>query len=200
MTDVTLEDLDQIYPKPNPRVVAKVLPMLDEHAKKFIEMSPFCVLASAGPDGGVDASPRGGTPGFVHIDGDSTLLMPDRPGNNRLDNLKNIIEGTGHVHLLFFVPGIDEVFRVNGKATVVTDGELIERMVEFDKLPRAVLRIDIEENYFHCGKAIMRSKLWTDQARVKRSEFPSLGKINLDRTSMGGETQEEIEAIYKDQL
>lgn len=200
MADMTLEDLGKIYPQPNARVIAKVLPLIDDHAKNFIEMSPFCVLASAAADGSVDASPRGGTPGFVHVENAKTLLMPDRPGNNRLDNFKNIIEGSGLVHLLFFVPGIDETLRINGKASVVTDGELLERMVEFNKLPRAVVRIDVIETYFHCGKAIMRSKLWTDQARVKRSSFPSLGQINLDRTSMGGETQEEIEAIYKEQL
>lgn len=201
LNDLTLDDLDAIYPKPNPRVVAKALRSIDGHAQRFIAMSPFCVIATSGPDGSADASPRGGNPGFVHVEGPNLLLMPDRAGNNRLDSLRNIIEGSGHLHLLFFVPGIDEVLRINGKGAVITDAELLTRMVEFEKAPRAVLRIDVGETYFHCGKAVMRSKLWSDQTRVKRSSFPSIGEINHDRTSLGEpETQAAVEALYKDQL
>ncbi len=127
--------------------------------------------------------------------------MPDRAGNNRLDSLRNIIEGSGSVHLLFFVPGIDEVLRINGRGVVTAEPELLNRMIEFGKEPRAVLRIEVEETYFHCGKAAMRSKLWSDEARVKRSSFPSIGEINHDRTSLGEpERQAVVEAIYKEQL
>ena len=103
MTDLCAEDLVAIYPKPSPRVIAKARPALDAHARRFIEMSPFCVLATSGSDSSVDASPRGGNPGFVHIAGPNRLLMPDRSGNNRIDSFKNIVEGSGFVHLLFFV-------------------------------------------------------------------------------------------------
>jgi PPOX class probable FMN-dependent enzyme len=201
MKSLTSGDLDTIYPKPNARVIAKAQPHLDKHAQRFISMSPFCVIATSGSDGSVDASPRGGNPGFVLVEGTTILYMPDRGGNNRLDNFRNIVEGSGQIHLLFLVPGIDEMLRINGKASVVNDADLLAHMLEFGKPPRAALRIDVIENYFHCGKAAMRSKIWSDQTRVKRSEFPSIGEINFDRTSLGeAESQSAIEAAYKDQL
>lgn len=200
MTNLNLADLDAIYPKPNPRVLAKALSFIDKHAERFIGMSPFCVIATAGADGSADASPKGGNPGFVHVEGRNRLLMPDRTGNNRLDSFRNIVQGKGLVHLLFFVPGIDEMLRINGKAELTTEPELLARMVEFGKAPRAVLRIDVMETYFHCGKAAMRSRLWSD-ARVDRSTFPSVGEINYERTKLGQpESQAAVEEIYKDQL
>ena len=108
MTDIAAGDLATIYPQPTPRVIAKARPSIDAHARKFIAMSPFCVLATSGSDGAVDASPRGGNPGFVHVEGPNQLLMPDRSGNNRIDSFRNIVEGSGFVQLIFFVPGIDE--------------------------------------------------------------------------------------------
>ena len=108
MTDIAASDLATIYPQPTPRVIAKARPSVDAHAKKFIEMSPFCVLATSGSDGAVDASPRGGNPGFVHVEGPNKLLMPDRSGNNRIDSFRNIVAGSGFLQLIFFVPGIDE--------------------------------------------------------------------------------------------
>ena len=134
-------------------------------------MSPFCVLATSGSDGSVDASPRGGTPGFVHVDGHNRLLMPDRSGNNRIDSFRNIVEGSGFLQMIFFVPGIDETLRVGGRGTLTTDPELLAAMVEFGKPPRAVLRIDVNEAYFHCGKALMRSKLWSTE-QVERKVMP----------------------------
>jgi PPOX class probable FMN-dependent enzyme len=201
LTDVTSADLATIYAKPTARVIAKARPQIDIHAQKFIEMSPFCVLATSGSDGSVDASPRGGGPGFVHVDGPSRLLMPDRPGNNRIDSFKNIVEGTGFVHLVFFVPGIDETLRVAGKGAVTTDPALLEAMEEFGKLPRAVLRVDVSEAYFHCGKALMRSKLWSRDTQVERQAFPSISEVIHDQTRLGeAETQIEVEARYKTQL
>jgi len=116
LTNLAASDLPTIYPKPSPRVIAKARPEIDAHAKKFIVMSPFCVLATSGSDGSVDASPRGGNPGFVHVAGPNQLLMPDRSGNNRIDSFRNIVEGSGFVQLIFFVPGIDETLRVGGRA------------------------------------------------------------------------------------
>jgi uncharacterized protein len=194
-------DLKTIYPEPTARVIAKARPEIDIHARKFIEMSPFCVLATSGSDGSVDASPRGGGPGFVHIDGPNRLLMPDRPGNNRIDSFKNIVEGTGCVHLVFFVPGLDETLRVSGKGVVTVDPALLEAMKEFGKLPRAVLRIDVDEAYFHCGKALMRSKLWSRDVQVERDIFPSISEVIHDQTRLGEpEPQAAVEARYKTQL
>jgi PPOX class probable FMN-dependent enzyme len=201
MTDLAATDLAAIYPKPSPRVIAKARPAIDAHAKNFIAMSPFCVLATSGSDGSVDASPRGGHPGFVHVDGPNRLLMPDRHGNNRIDSFKNIVEGTGFVQFLFFVPGIDETLRVGGKGNLSAAPELLEAMREFGKLPRAVLCIDVSEAYFHCGKALMRSRLWAQDAQVERACFPSIGEIIHDQTSLGErETQSVIEARYREQL
>ena len=200
MTDLSAFDLASIYSKPTERVLAKARPSLDAHSKKFIEMSPFCVLATSGSDGSVDASPRGGTPGFVHVAGPNRLLMPDRSGNNRIDSFRNIVEGTGLLQMIFFVPGIDETLRVGGRGTLTADPALMETMVEFGKPPRAVLAIDVNEAYFHCGKALMRSKLWTAE-RVDRKVMPSIGEVIHDQTGLGErESQEAIVARYAAQL
>ena len=201
MTDLAANDLIAIYPKPTPRVIAKARPEIDVHAKNFIAMSPFCVLATSGSDGSVDASPRGGNPGFVHVEGPNRLLMPDRSGNNRIDSFKNIVEGSGFVQLIFFVPGIDETLRVGGKGGLTTDPDLLASMVEFGKAPRVVLGIDVKEAYFHCGKALMRSRLWSQDYQVKRSEFPSIAEVIHDQTTLGEpESQAVVEARYKTQL
>jgi uncharacterized protein len=200
LTDFSVSDLATIYPAPTARVIAKARPEIDDHAKKFIGMSPFCVLATAGKDGSVDASPRGGNPGFIHVAGPNLLLMPDRAGNNRIDSFRNVVEGSGFVQLIFFVPGIDETLRAGGTGTVTADPELMASMIEFGKPPRAVLRIDVREVYFHCGKALMRSKLWGGE-RVERSVLPSIGEMIHDQTGLGErESQEAVYERYKTQL
>ena len=200
VTDIAAGDLASIYPQPTPRVIAKARPSIDAHARKFIEMSPFCVLATSGSDGSVDASPRGGNPGFVRVEGPNRLLMPDRSGNNRIDSFKNIVVGSGYLQLIFFVPGIDETLRVGGRGSVSTDPALLTTMEEFGKLPRAALRIEVSEAYFHCGKALMRSKLWS-AAQVERKSFPSIAEVIHDQTRLGEpEPQEAVEARYKTQL
>jgi uncharacterized protein len=201
LTDLAPSDLAAIYPKPTPRVIAKARPAIDVHAKKFIEMSPFCVLATSGSDASVDASPRGGNPGFVHIEGPNSLLMPDRSGNNRIDSFRNIVEGSGLLQMIFFVPGIDETLRVGGKGRVTTEPALLAAMEEFGKLPRAVLRVDVHEVYFHCGKALMRSKLWSQDYHVERKVMPSISQVIHDQTSLGDpEPQEAVVARYQTQL
>ena len=200
MTDFSASDLATIYPAPTPRVIAKARPAIDVHAKKFIGMSPFCVLATSGSDGSVDASPRGGNPGFVSVAGPNELLMPDRSGNNRIDSFRNIVEGSGFVQLIFFVPGIDETLRVGGRGKLSADPELLASMVEFGKPPRAVLNVAVSEVYFHCGKALMRSKLWGGD-RVERSVMPSIGEVIHDQTGLGErESQDVIYERYKTQL
>ena len=201
MTDLAACDLETIYAKPSPRVIAKARPEIDEHARKFIAMSPFCVLATSGSDGSVDASPRGGNPGFVNVAGPNLILMPDRSGNNRIDSFRNIVEGSGFAQLIFFVPGIDETLRVGGKGKLSADPTLLASMEEFGKLPRAVLSIDVHEAYFHCGKALMRSKLWSADTRVERAVFPSISQVIHAQTSLGEpESQTVVEARNKTQL
>ena len=201
MTELAACDLKTIYPKPSPRVIAKARPEIDAHAKKFIAMSPFCVLATSGSDGSVDASPRGGNPGFVGVAGPNQLLMPDRSGNNRIDSFRNIVEGSGFVQLIFFVPGIDETLRVGGTGKLSAEPELLASMEEFGKLPRAVLNISVHEAYFHCGKALMRARLWSPDTRVERAIFPSISQVIHDQTRLGEpETQAEVEARNKTQL
>lgn len=201
MTDLAASDLQTIYPAPSPRVIAKARPEIDAHATKFIAMSPFCVLATSGSDGSVDASPRGGNPGFVHVVSPTQLLMPDRSGNNRIDSFRNIVEGSGKLQLIFFVPGIDETLRVGGTGKLSAEPDLLASMEEFGKLPRAVLSITVREAYFHCGKALMRSKLWSSEVKVERTVMPSIGQIIYDQTTLGEpEPQAAIEARYKTQL
>jgi PPOX class probable FMN-dependent enzyme len=201
VTDLAAGDLATIYPKPTPRVIAKARPEIDVHARKFIEASPFRVLATSGSDGAVDASPRGGHPGFVRVEGPNLLLMPDRAGNNRIDSFKNIVEGSAFVQLLFFVPGLGETLRVGGKGKLSADPDLLASMIEFGSPPRAVLCIDVSEAYFHCGKALMRSKLWSTEAQVERSSFPSISQVIHDQTKLGeAEPHAEVEARYKAQL
>jgi len=201
LTKLAAGDLKTIYPKPSPRVIAKARPEIDAHAKKFIAMSPFCVLATSGSDGSVDASPRGGNPGFVGVAGPNQLLMPDRSGNNRIDSFRNIVEGSGFVQLIFFVPGIDETLRVGGTGKLSAEPELLASMEEFGKLPRAVLNISVHEAYFHCGKALMRARLWSPDTRVERAIFPSISQVIHDQTRLGEpETQAEVEARNKTQL
>ena len=201
MTELAACDLEKIYQKPSPRVIAKARPEIDAHAQKFIAMSPFCVLATSGSNGSVDASPRGGNPGFVHVAGPNRLLMPDRSGNNRIDSFRNIVEGSGFVQLIFFVPGIDETLRVGGRGTLSAEPDLLAAMEEFGKLPRAVLNISDSEAYFHCGKALMRSRLWSGDARVERAVFPSISQVIHDQTKLGEpECQADVEARNRTQL
>ena len=201
MSDLALDDLPTIYPAPTERAVKKARGEVDTHAARFIGLSPFCVLASAGPDGTVDASPRGGNPGFVHVAGANELLLPDRSGNNRIDSFRNILAGSGYVQLIFFVPGVDETLRVGGKAALTTEPDLLAGMKEFDKLPRAVLRIAVKEAYFHCGKALMRSRLWSPDVQTDPKTLPNISKIVHDQTRLGEpESDETIIARYKEQL
>jgi PPOX class probable FMN-dependent enzyme len=201
LSDLAADHLGSIYPAPSPRVIAKARPEIDAHAANFIRMSPFCVLATSGSDGSVDASPRGGNPGFVHVTSPTQLLMPDRSGNNRIDSFRNIVEGSGQLQLIFFVPGIDETLRVGGTGKLSADPELVASMEEFGKLPRAVLTIAVREAYFHCGKALMRSKLWSPDYRMERTALPSISQIIHEQTRLGEpEPQAAVEARYRTQL
>jgi PPOX class probable FMN-dependent enzyme len=179
----------------------KDLKRLDKHCRAFIALSPFLVLATGDADGRLDASPRGDAPGFVLVLDDTTLLLPDRPGNNRVDSYGNIVANPG-VGLIFFVPGIDETLRVNGRARVTTDAALLTPAAAQGKVPRAGLLIEIEQAFFHCAKALKRSALWDASRHVERKSFPSLGKIIADQTEMCSteEAEARIEDGYRNRL
>ncbi len=162
----------------SPMVERKVLPRLDRHCVAFIGLSPFLVIATADGEGGVDASPRGDPPGFVRVLDDRTLLLPDRPGNNRIDTFRNVVAHPG-VGLIFFVPGIEETLRVNGRGRATT--EALEDSAVQGRVPRTGLVIEVDEVFFHCAKALKRSRLWDKAAQVERSSFPSLGRIIADQ-------------------
>jgi len=174
-----ITDLRSIYEPPSERVLKKQLPHLEKHSRAFIALAPFFVLASTGKDGRVDASPRGDAPGFVRVLDDRTLVIPDRPGNNRLDSLGNMLADP-HVGMIFFVPGMNETLRVNGTARISTDPELLESMAVQGKLPRSAIVVTVEECYFHCAKALIRSDLWNPAKHIERSAFPSYGTIMTD--------------------
>ncbi|RYG04476.1 MAG: pyridoxamine 5'-phosphate oxidase family protein, partial [Caulobacteraceae bacterium] len=200
MKTLELADIDGIYRAPGQVVLDKVLDHVEKHGRSFIALSPFCVVSSAGPDGGIDVSPRGGEPGFVHISEDGkTVFLPDRPGNNRLDTIRNLLAGPGRIGMMFMIPGFDDVFRVNGRASANDDADLLARFVEFGKTPRLVISIAVEEAFFHCPKAIMRAKLWEPEAQIDRTALPSGAEMVMDQLQLGKPkvTNEAIIESYK---
>jgi PPOX class probable FMN-dependent enzyme len=202
MTDMTLEDLDQAYRKVHPLIAAKAMPKIDRHGRRFIELSPFCMIASAGPDGDVDVSPRGGEPGFVHVADDQTLMLPDRSGNNRLDTFRNLLAGPGKVGLIFMIPGVEEAYRVNGRAALRNEPELLQQFIEFGKPARSVLRITVDEAFLHCPKAIMRARLWEPDVRIDRALLPTGSEMFSDQMNLPKPTvsEAEIRADYATDL
>src|SRR5438552_1413004 len=168
--------LHAAYGAPSERAVKKQLSRLDKHCRDFIARSPFLVIASADPTGRCDASPKGDAPGFVQVIDDATLLIPDRLGNNRVDTLGNLVERPG-VGLIFFVPGISETLRVNGRARITTDPALLEPLAVNGKVPRSGILISAEAVYFHCGNALIRSDLWNPEKHLPKGQWPALGRI-----------------------
>ena len=187
----SLAQLRALYAAPRERSVKKELAQLDLHCAHFIAQSPLVVLASASADGAMDASPRGGAPGFVKVQGAGTLLIPDSPGNNRLDTLENIVQ-TGSVGLLFLVPGVDETLRVNGQAVLSTDPDALTLCADAKRTPKLVIRVTVQAAYLHCAKALMRSALWDPTRHVDRASLPSMGEMLRDQ--MGGDIPAETQA------
>ena len=180
MSITDYSELRTVYKPPAPRAAQKVLDHLDDHCQNFIALSPLCILSSANADGQADASPRGDPPGFVQILDDKTLLLPDRPGNNQVDSLQNIVQNSG-VGLLFFVPGMNETLRVKGKAEIVTDDDLMEPMKIRNRAPISGLRVTVEEAFLHCGRALIRSRVWDPEAQIDRSDYPTYGQVLADQ-------------------
>ncbi|NIJ73281.1 MULTISPECIES: pyridoxamine 5'-phosphate oxidase family protein [unclassified Xanthomonas] len=172
----TLNALEALYGQPAERAVRKQLDHLNADYQAFVHASPFVVLASAG-DEGLDCSPRGDAPGFVQVLDARTLALPDRPGNNRVDTLRNLLQDP-RLSLLFLIPGIGETLRVNGRAEIRVDPELLARFAVGERLPRSVIVVHIEAVYFHCARAIVRSQLWDPTRHLPRDRLPSPGTMH----------------------
>jgi PPOX class probable FMN-dependent enzyme len=187
--------LRESYASPSERAARKTLQKLDPHMRRLISLSPFLCLGTSS-DSGADVTPRGDSPGFVHVLDDTTLLIPDWPGNNRLDSLSNVVANP-RVGLLFFVPGMEETLRVNGEAEIITGPEVLRRWDVNGKHPKSVLRVTVREAFLHCGKAILRSRLWKDDYKIDRSEMPPYGQMLKDQTHVA-QTAEEIQTQVED--
>jgi PPOX class probable FMN-dependent enzyme len=176
-------ELTALYNPPRERSVRKQMDHLDEHCRAFIAASPLLIIGTQGraPDGAADNSPRGDVPGFVRVADDHTLLIPDRPGNNRLDTLQNIICNPV-VGLLFLVPGLSETFRVNGEARISRDPALLESFAVQGNPPRTVLVVKVKEAYIHCSRALVRADLWNPGKFAAPGAVPSFGTIMAAHT------------------
>ncbi len=194
-------NLRDTYPPASERAVLKAQTALDAHMRAFIALSPFLCLGTSSASG-ADVTPRGDRPGFVHVLDDHTVLIPDWPGNNRLDALSNVVENPA-VGLLFFVPGMLETLRVNGNADVSFDEAVIARWDADGKRPRSVLRVTVTEAFLHCGKALIRSRLWEPESQIDRRTLPTYGQMLKDQTRLpvsAEDIQRSIEEGYAKRL
>ena len=188
-------DLEAMFHPANDFVTDKCLDYIHEHARTFIERSPFLLIGSQSADGNADVSPRGDPRGFVKVlDDNKTLLIPDRPGNNRIDTLKNITSNP-RVGLIFIIPGFDETMRINGGAQLTRDPELLSGMAVKGRVPKLAIAVRVDEVYIHCAKAIRRAKLWDPEEHQDRSEFPTMAKVMLDHTYGAPDDPEEMKLI-----
>ena len=183
----TIADLESLYGEVNKGSLLKETDRIVPEYRALIEASPFLALATRGPEG-LDCSPRGDGPGFVRVEDEKTLLLPDRRGNNRIDSLKNIVRDPA-VALLFLIPGIGETLRVNGRAAISVEPSLLESFSVDGKAPRSVIAITVEAVFFQCARAILRSELWNPQKHVARGSLPSAGRIlaALSDNEVGGD-------------
>lgn len=191
------DKLRGLYGAPMELALLKQLDRLDPHCRNFLAHSPFCVIASTRPGRGTDVSPRGDAPGFARVLDDYTIAIPDRPGNNRLDTMSNIVTDA-EVGLLFFIPGIDETLRINGTARLSQQPELLAAAAVNGREPRLVIVVTVREAFLHCGKALKRSKLWHDDYRVDKRSFPSLGRMIIEQARPASLTVEQADIAVED--
>ncbi|WP_085902535.1 pyridoxamine 5'-phosphate oxidase family protein [Kiloniella majae] len=177
-------DLKKIYGERSPRADKKVLSRLDKHCRTFIANCPFLTMATNSPKSGTDCSPKGDAPGFVKVLSDTQLAIPDRPGNNRIDSLLNLIENP-QVGLLFLIPGVKETLRINGEVQISVEPELLQELSVDGKEPRCAFVVTVQEAYIHCAKSIMRSEIWNPEKQIDRKSLPSMGKILADHIAEG---------------
>ncbi|ESR26936.1 pyridoxamine 5'-phosphate oxidase family protein [Lutibaculum baratangense] len=177
----TAEELSEIYGEPAIAALKKELTALTPGYRAMIEASPFVALATSSPEDGIDCSPRGDPAGFVHIADERTIMLPDRPGNRRIDTLRNILVDP-RIALLFLIPGLGETLRINGRAEISRDPEILARFEMNGRLPITVLVVHVEKVFFQCSKAIIRSKLWDPAMHVSRGSLPTAGKLLEEAT------------------
>jgi PPOX class probable FMN-dependent enzyme len=200
MTDGAITDSTALrahYGEPKELAKKKALDRLDRHCRDFIARSPFLAIGSADGQGRADVSPRGDHPGFVQVLDDRTLVIPDRPGNRRVDTLANLL-ASPNVGLLFFVPGMNETLRVNGRARITTDPAVLEPLAFQGKRPLSALVVSVEEAFLHCAKALLRARLWEPAAQIDRSLFPPLGRMIADQVE--GLDAEEAERLVQESI
>jgi PPOX class probable FMN-dependent enzyme len=195
---VTDEDqLREILGHPMELAVQKQISALDHHCRAFISRSPFLLIGTANGTGVCDVSPKGDPAGFVQVLDDNTLVIPDRPGNRRADTLVNILENP-QVGLLFLIPGVEDTLRVNGRAHIVQDEELLERTAVKGRKPLLVIVVDVQEAFLHCAKAFKRSLLWDPDSQIDRKELASLAKMVMDHTGQDTCTLDEMEELVEE--
>lgn len=201
MRITTAQQLRALYAVPTERARRKQLDALDSHCQAFIALSPFVVLATSDAAGRVDATPRGGAPGFVVVQDEHTLLLGDAPGNNRLDALQNLLQNP-QAGLLFMIPGVDETLRVNGRVELSTDPADLARCCDERRAPKLVLRMTVQEAFLHCAKAFMRSRLWSEAARLPRDRLPTMNQMIHEQIGLdeAPETQAQMLQRYQRDL
>jgi len=195
----TLDQLRTLYGAAKERALKKEMASLDVHCRQFIGLSPFVVIGSGDHAGHLDTSPRGGMPGFVRILDNNTLLLPDSPGNNRLDTLENILSSK-EVGMLFLIPGVDETLRVNGIASLHTDVQYLDLCTTELRPPKLVIKVHVRQVYLHCAKAFMRSKLWDQSSQIDRKLMPTMNEMIGSQTGINSESQEETLKRYLTEL
>ncbi|HEV8457653.1 MAG TPA: pyridoxamine 5'-phosphate oxidase family protein [Methylomirabilota bacterium] len=194
------DELREIFKMPSERAVLKERRAMDEHDRAFIAASPFLLLATANAAGQCDVSPKGDAPGFVLVLDDCHLVIPDRPGNNRLDGMSNIVENP-HVGMIFLVPGREETLRINGRASIIRDEEILDRASVMGKRPPVGIGVEVEECYLHCPKAFRRSKLWEPEQWPDRKALPSMARVLWDQLPVKpAATPEEYERASEEGL
>lgn len=179
----SIDQLRDVIPPPGERAQRKEIDYLDEHSRDFIARSPFLLLGTSNARGQCDVSPKGDAPGFAKVIDDRTLIVPDRPGNQRADSLRNILENP-HVGLLFIIPGVDWTLRVNGGATIARDAALRDACAVNGKSPSLVIAVDVQEAYVHCPKCFIRSGLWNDESWVPKEDQPSFARSVRDMAGL----------------
>ena len=200
-----IRDLDKLrglFGEPIHVAVACEKDRLDEHHKRFIEYSPLICIASSSSAGQPFVSPKGDAPGFVHVADDHTLVIPDRPGNNKIHGFQNLIENP-RLGLIFFIPGVRETLRIEGDATIATDEDIVQLGKARNKIPTLATVVRVTKAYFHCGKALIRSKAWDEESRIAPGVLPSFAQVIKDQTQAPmpvEEVQEFMEREYTEQL
>ncbi|WP_242144651.1 MULTISPECIES: pyridoxamine 5'-phosphate oxidase family protein [unclassified Bacillus cereus group] len=186
---LTKEELRQILGQPSERALKKVISSLDHHCLDFLSKSPFLVLSTANQFGECDASPRGDAPGFVYVVNENKIIIPERPGNRRIDSILNIISNP-QVGLIFFIPGLGESLRINGRASITNDEAILKEMKANGRTPLLGIVVEVEECYVHCAKAFIRSKMWDTESWLEKKELPSAAKMLKEHAKVKASEEE----------